>query len=292
MRISEPDYTVVTRPQGLDWLRLVVFQVTVISLIVLGLAPLAHVQAAMPVRLAVCALVALATALSISTRGGLRLFGKQAYWLSAWGQVVRYKPARIGFKLYGPRRMRPDSQLGSPVTMAIGALLVVAGWSVFTVFFATEAFWLTGPADEPARGAFHPLAAGLAAGCSLLIVVCDLGFYLAGFVILPRSGAGWARKTVNTAILAASAGYDELLKHAGWLALSWVPVHVWDALEGWWHQTWLAVVCIPLGCLYLWLYLQATGRLWWLAGKLLGKENAAAETLQDSLPIGARAAAG
>jgi hypothetical protein len=289
MESLEPVHTVVTRPAGLDRLRMITFRITLISLAVLTMLPLAHVAVGVPERLAGSGLVAFATALSISTRGGVRMFGTQVLQYSPWGEVVRERHRFTGFKLYGPTRVRPESRIGSPATVAFGEVLVVVGWMVFTAVFTAEMFWVTGTAHEDAPTAFNATTAGLAAVCYLLILVCDTGFHLAGFITLPRSAAGWVRRTVNTVIVIAGAGYDELLKHAGWLSLTWVPVHTWDALEGWWHLTPLAVVvCVPLGFIWLAVYLQAVTLFGWLLGKLLGKENAAGEALEDSLPVGAR----
>ncbi len=278
-------------PSRLDWLRYRSGQLTFLTMIVIWILYHAQGELSMPVRLIITGMATFSVALRISPQGGPRKFrkGVQRVWADAAGWHERSKWRAFGFGMYGPRGQRPAGQLGSRTVLTCGELLIVLGWTLFVAVFGATTFLVTGQLHEDASDGFHLVTAASAVVGAVLLLVCDVGFHLAGFVSLPRNAVGWLNKLLAIAIATVSAGYDGVLEHAGWLSFTWVPIHTWHGLASW-HMTWLAVlISIPLGAIWLMVYLNAVQLVGSLARRLLGRENAVGETLQDTLPVGARA---
>lgn len=277
-------------PSKLDWIRYRSGQITLLAMVVIWIVFHARGELDLPVRLIITGLTTFTVALRISPSGGVRIFrkGEHKFWSDGISSHERSWWRGFGFGMYGARGERPDSQLGSRAVRTCGELLVVFGWILFVATSGVVTFLVTGQRDDEASGAFHLLAAGSVLAGAVLLLICDVGFHLAGFVALPRTAKGWVNRLLATVIATVSAGYDDVLEHVGWLAFTWVPVHVWNAMSGW-HLIWLAVlISIPLGAIWLLVYLLVVRIVRTLARGLLGPENAVNETLEDALPVGTR----
>lgn len=178
----------------------------------------------------------------------------------------------------------------SPTAVALGAALGRTAWVVGAgicgLFFFT---FVTSGND---LGFSLPLAVLLLL-VILLTLLIMVGRGLTGLPVdwSPLQGREAVFTLLALTVAVVAAGYTQLLSRIAWRVFTWVPVHVFEWLLGWTGLLWLTIVLsVPLGLLWLLALNVAVVPVELLFTKLLRRDNALDDWLEDALPIRLRIA--